>query len=52
MGKQRRIRVMGIINLTDNSYYAASRHLDAKGRPMLKQVEADVARMLEEGLFD
>ena len=49
MGKQRRIRVMGIINLTDNSYYAASRHLDAKGRPMLKQVETDVARMLEEG---
>lgn len=49
MKKQRQIKVMGIINVTGNSYYAASRHLDAGGRPMLKEIVADVERMLGEG---
>ncbi len=42
-------KVMGIVNLTDNSYYAASRHLDADGRVQLDAVCADIGRMLDEG---
>lgn len=40
---------MGIVNITDNSYYAASRHLDAGGKVQIEAVRKDIARMLDEG---
>ncbi len=45
----RKVRIMGIVNITDNSYYAASRHLDSEGRVELDAVRRDIRIMLEEG---
>lgn len=49
MFKDGRAVIMGIVNLTDNSYYAASRCLGADGSPDLEKVLQRVGRMLEEG---
>lgn len=46
---ERKIKVMGIINITDNSYYAASRHLSEDGSVDVAAAERDIARMLQEG---
>lgn len=45
----RKIEVMGIINITDNSYYAASRHLEDDGTVNVAAAKADIATMLAEG---
>ncbi len=41
--KDRKISLMGIVNLTDNSYYSASRFLDENGKvaidPLLKRID-------------
>ena len=49
MDLSRPIRVMGILNLTDNSYFAASRCLGADGRPDLNAFLGKVRQMAEEG---
>ena len=43
------IRVMGIVNLTDNSYFAASRCLGTDGRPDIGVFLGKVRQMAEEG---
>ncbi len=43
------IRIMGIVNLTDNSYYAPSRCLGADGSPDTDMILARVGTMLGEG---
>lgn len=45
----RDITVMGIVNLTDNSYYPASRMLNAEGLPDIPSIIDTVGRMIEEG---
>ena len=40
---------MGIVNVTDNSYFAQSRCLSASGIPDLEKVIARVSAMLEQG---
>ena len=46
MGK---VEVMGIVNVTDNSYFAQSRCLSRSGEPDLEKIVARVSAMLEEG---
>lgn len=46
---ERKIKVMGIINITDNSYYAASRHLSEDGSVDVSAAERDITGMLQEG---
>lgn len=43
------IKVMGIVNLTDNSYFAESRVLDSSGRPDLTLMNERVRMMIEQG---
>lgn len=43
------MEIMGIVNLTDNSYFAQSRCLSASGIPDLEKVIARVSAMLEQG---
>ncbi len=45
----RDIQVMGIVNLTDDSYYGASRHLAEDGRVCTDKVLTTIGSMLEEG---
>ncbi len=45
----RDIQVMGIVNITDNSYFAESRHLAGDGTVRIEHVMATIGRMLEEG---
>ena len=40
---------MGIINITDNSYFAESRCLDAEGNDDLDRIVSRAARMIEDG---
>lgn len=49
MAADRKIQIMGIVNITDNSYFAASRCLGADGRPDIQAVTCRVGKMLEEG---
>ena len=44
-----RIQIMGIVNITDNSYFAGSRCLGCDGTPDLGLVRQRIASMLEEG---
>ena len=46
MGK---VEVMGIVNVTDNSYFAQSRCLSQTGAPDLEKIVSQVRAMLEEG---
>lgn len=46
MGK---VEVMGIVNVTDNSYFAQSRCLSQTGAPDLEKIVSRVSAMLEEG---
>ena len=46
MGK---VEVMGIVNVTDNSYFAQSRCLSQTGAPDLEKIVSRVRAMLEEG---
>ena len=54
MAVDRKIKIMGIINLTDDSFYAASRMAGEGGIPDLDAVRVRVTSMLEEGadIFD
>ena len=45
----RNIDIMGIINLTDDSYYAPSRNLDCMGRPDVTGILHRVDEMVSEG---
>ncbi len=45
----RDIQVMGIVNLTDNSYFAASRHLAEDGTVRCSDVLDSIGRMIDEG---
>lgn len=49
MDKNRKIDVMGIINLTDNSYFAESRCLDACGNDDMDRILQRAGKMVEEG---
>lgn len=49
MDKDRRIDIMGIVNITDNSYFAESRCLGSDGEPDMERIVARAARMLEDG---
>ena len=47
--EMRKVEIMGIVNLTDNSYFAQSRCLSASGTPDLEKVLSRVSAMLEQG---
>ena len=49
MNTGRKIDVMGIINITDNSYFAESRCLDAAGNDDLGRIVSRAAKMIEDG---
>lgn len=49
MNTGRKIDVMGIINITDNSYYAESRCLDAEGNDDLGRIVSRAAQMIGDG---
>lgn len=49
MDRNRRIDIMGIINLTDDSYFASSRCIAPDGAPDLDKVIFRTGKMLEEG---
>lgn len=49
MNKDRKIDVMGIINLTDNSYFSESRCLGADGNDDIGRILDRARRMLEDG---
>lgn len=49
MDKNRKIDVMGIINLTDNSYFAESRCLDSCGNDDMDRILQRAGKMVEEG---
>ena len=48
-GKGRKIEIMGIVNITDDSYFAASRCLGADGRPEADKILSRIGMMLDEG---
>ncbi|MGN1211517.1 MAG: dihydropteroate synthase [Candidatus Cryptobacteroides sp.] len=48
-GKDRKIDIMGIVNVTDNSYFAESRCLDESGDTDVRKVAERAARMKAEG---
>lgn len=47
--RSRTIDIMGIVNLTDNSYFAQSRCLGPDGEPDMDRVLERTGRMIEEG---
>lgn len=49
MNTGRKIDVMGIINITDNSYFAESRCMDAEGNDDLGRIVSRAAKMIEDG---
>lgn len=49
MNPGRKIDVMGIINITDNSYYAESRCLDGSGNDDLGRIVSRAAQMIGDG---
>lgn len=48
-GRDREIRVMGIVNLTDDSYFTRSRHMLADGRIDVGRAVRDIGKMFGEG---
>ena len=40
---------MGIINITDNSFYSGSRYLGKDGRPDMERIVSGIRKMLEDG---
>lgn len=50
MDKNRKIDIMGIVNITDNSYFSSSRCLDeTTGRADIDKILERVGKMIEEG---
>ena len=49
MDKARNIQIMGIVNLTDDSYFAPSRCLGTDGMPDAGRTVGMVGKMLSEG---
>ena len=49
MDKNRKIDVMGIINITDNSYYSESRCLGKDGHDDISQILAKAEMMVRDG---
>ena len=49
MDKNRVIDVMGIINITENSYFAESRCLDSSGSDDISRILSRAGKMLEDG---
>lgn len=49
MDKNRKIEIMGIINITDDSYFSASRCLGSDGRPDMDAVISRIGRLVGEG---
>lgn len=47
---ERTIKVMGIINITDDSFFAPSRMLDSSGRPDISGIMEIAARMQQDGV--
>ena len=47
--KHRKIEIMGIVNVTDDSYFASSRCLSGDGKPDMGKILERTGRMLEEG---
>lgn len=47
--EDRKIQIMGIVNLTDNSYYAESRCLGLDGTPDISRTLGRIGTMLSEG---
>lgn len=47
--KDRKIDIMGIVNITDNSYFPESRCLDCEGNPDFGRIIARTEKMLREG---
>lgn len=47
--EDRKIQIMGIVNLTDDSYYAESRCLDRDGTPDISRTLGRIGAMLSEG---
>lgn len=47
--EDRKIQIMGIVNLTDDSYYAASRCLGSDGTPDISRTLGRIGKMLSEG---
>ncbi|MGN0189686.1 MAG: dihydropteroate synthase [Candidatus Cryptobacteroides sp.] len=45
----RKVEIMGIVNVTDNSYFAQSRCLSETGTPDMERILRRVSAMLEEG---
>lgn len=49
MDRNRKIDVMGIVNITDNSYFAESRCLGGDGDPDMERILPRARKMVEEG---
>lgn len=49
MDKNRKIEIMGIVNITDDSYFSASRCLGSDGRPDMDAVISRIGRLIGEG---
>ena len=49
MDKNRKIEIMGIVNITDDSYFSASRCLGSDGRPDMDAVILRIGRLIGEG---
>lgn len=47
--EDRKVKIMGIVNLTDNSYFADSRCLSSDGRTDISRVVRRVRQMLDDG---
>ena len=47
--EDRKIHIMGIVNLTDDSYYAESRCLGRDGKPDISRTLGRIGTMLSEG---
>lgn len=49
ISSNRKIDIMGIVNLTDNSFYSKSRCIDSKGNVDIPLIIERVSKMIEEG---
>lgn len=49
MDKNRKIEIMGIVNITDDSYFSASRCLGSDGRPDMDAVISRIGKLVGEG---
>jgi len=50
ISSDRKIDIMGIVNLTDNSFYSGSRCLDQSGKVNIPLIIEKVTKMIEEGV--